>query len=284
MSMVSKVFVVLNFIFAMAFMVATLTLYAKKVNWVQESIKNVQVRNALKYQLDELKERYDKDIASQNETIRQKISKIDNLNTEIAGLRSENEKYTRNNAELRAAVNQQASNLQALTSRFDDLKKSNDQLQADLDAMRKERDKAVAAREFAEVQAIETMADLKESEAELMQLAKKNHELVEEILQKDYLLEEARKRGFDPRVLMAGISKVPIAGRVLQVEEAVGLVILNVGEKDKVKPGMEFVISRGSQYVGKVRVRNTYHDMCSAVILPEVTKKPIEIADTAQTL
>ncbi|MCX7935797.1 MAG: hypothetical protein N3A66_11140, partial [Planctomycetota bacterium] len=72
--------------------------------------------------------------------------------------------------------------------------------------------------------------------------------------------------------------------RVLQVEEAVGLVILNVGEKDKVRPGMEFVISRGDQYVGKVRVRNIYNDMCSAVILPEVTKKPIQIADTAQTL
>jgi len=283
MSTLSKIFVVINFILALSFMMATLTLYAKKINWVEESRKNVELRNELKFQLDTLKTRYDADIARQNGIITEKNKTIDNQKTRETDLVSENSTLKAANSDLRSAVDKQASNLQVLTNKFDELKKNNDQLLVDLEKMRKERDKAVAAREFAETQAIETMADLKEAEAELMQLSKKNHSLVEEVLQKDYLLEEAHKRGFDPGLLAPGAGD-HIAARVLQVEEAVGIVILNVGEKDKVKAGMEFVISRGDKYVGKVRVRNIYQDMSSATILPQLTKEPIQIADTAQTL
>jgi len=283
MSTLSKIFVVLNFVLAVAFMVTTLTLYAKKSNWVEESRKNVELRNALKYQLDKLKGKYDGDVAHLNTILEGARKDAKDKGSRLTEETAEKGKWQGQAEGLRSDLTKQAADINALGAKFATLDEANKRLQDESTAMRAERDKAVAAREFAETQSIETVADLKEAEAELMQLAKKNAGLVEDVLQKDYMIEQARKRGYDVRSGAAAAAKF-VPGKVLQVEEAVNIVILNVGEKDEVKPGMEFVISRGDKYVGKVRVRNIYRDMCSATILPEMTKEALQVGDTAQTL
>ena len=81
-------------------------------------------------------------------------------------------------------------------------------------------------------------------------------------------------------------SQPAVSGQTLAVRPDVGLVMLSVGTKNDVKPGMRFIISRGSDYIGKVQVETVYPDMCSAKIIPDFTNKnnlAFEIHDTAKT-
>ncbi len=285
MSTLSKIFVVMNFVLAICFMVASLTLYAKKVNWVNEARKNVVERNRLHKRLKNLQRLYDETVDDDMKTILKKDKRIEALKTNITDL---NEALTREknaNSNLVARLRSFDANLKELQTNLTRQQKRNVELEAAKEQLSKERDTAIAAREFAETQAIESMADLKEAEAELLQLSKRNHSLISRTMEQDVLLDKARERGFDPRMVLTGDINVPaVAGRVLQVEEAVGIAILSVGKKNKVRPGMEFVISRGDKYIGKVRVRNIYEDMCSAVILQDLTKEPIQVNDLAQTI
>lgn len=286
MSTLSKVFVVLNFLLAISFMIATLTLYSKKVNWVQESVNNAIERNQLKSKLDEQVKLYNDETTKLVQIINEKKEKVAELDADLRQTKDQLAQQQQQNQQLQTEVRGIRTEIGKVQTTLTELEERNRQLQQDVEQMRQERDKAVAARDFAETQAIEVMADLKEAEAELLQLSKQNYALVDEVMQKDVLLEEARKRGFNPQVLFTGDigTGVPIAGRILQVEEAVGIVILNVGKKDKVKAGMEFTVSRGDKYIGKVRVRNIYEDMSSAVILRPLTKAAIEEADLVQTM
>ena len=82
------------------------------------------------------------------------------------------------------------------------------------------------------------------------------------------------------------VSQPAVSGQTLAVRTDVGLVMLSVGTKNDVKPGMRFIISRGSDYIGKVQVETVYPDMCSAKIMPDFTNKnnlAFEIHDTAKT-
>jgi DNA polymerase III alpha subunit (gram-positive type) len=285
MSTLSKIFVVLNFVLALCFMIATLTLYSKKLNWVVEAQKNVKERNLLHEKLKRLQGIYDQTV----ETKRYEIKGLEDKITEQTGMLRERKQTiesleTKNN-DLKKHLASFDMKLAELQTNLTRAQNKNTQLQTDIDRMRKERDTSIMAREFAETQAIETMADLKEAEAELMQISKRNHELVNRTLEQDILLNKAREQGFNPRMIVEGALEVPpIAGRILQVEEAVGIVILSVGKKDKTRTGMEFVISRGDKYVGKVRVRNVYEEMSSAVILQDLTREPIQVNDVAQTM
>jgi hypothetical protein len=87
-----------------------------------------------------------------------------------------------------------------------------------------------------------------------------------------------------PLVQVTEGPSVQVSGKVLRVDETVDLVIINLGEKDKLEPGMELTISRGSEYIGKVKIRNLYENMASAIIQKDMTPKPIQEGDTAQTL
>ena len=284
MSTLSKVFVVLNFLIAIAFMVASLTLYAKKIHWVQNAHNTAKESNAVKDELQITQKEYEE---YQKEMIK-KFTSADgarkSLQTQLEGKESDLEREIKTNAQLRADLQDIKTNIGLVETKLKDLDTRNRELQKAKDELQRERDQAVLAREFAEKQAIETVADLKEAEAELLELSKHNHMLVERVMQQDTLLDWAYKQGFEPKTVL-GMGVVPsVTGRVLEVEEAVGIVILNVGEQNKVKTGMEFVISRGDSYVGKVRVRNIYKDMCSAIIDRKVTKRPIQVADLASTL
>ena len=102
-------------------------------------------------------------------------------------------------------------------------------------------------------------------------------------MERDHVIDMAVKEGFQPRQLVDHMPDVPVKARVLQVDENYEIVILNVGKKDKVHKGMEFILSRGSTYVGAVRVRNVYQDMCSATFVLDVMKGVPQVSDFAQT-
>lgn len=68
-------------------------------------------------------------------------------------------------------------------------------------------------------------------------------------------------------------------GSVLVVNREFNFVVVNLGERDGVKPGHFLEISRGNKSVAKVQVERVYENMAAANILPEATKEPIKEGD-----
>ncbi|MHC4501936.1 MAG: hypothetical protein ACYTFI_01415 [Planctomycetota bacterium] len=73
-----------------------------------------------------------------------------------------------------------------------------------------------------------------------------------------------------------------IKGKVLAVRPDVNLVMLSVGSDDLVEKGMTFLIHRGGQPVGRVRVEKTFSDMCSARIVEELRGRRMREGDGAR--
>jgi hypothetical protein len=73
-----------------------------------------------------------------------------------------------------------------------------------------------------------------------------------------------------------------IHAKVVGVDKKLGLVILNVGQKQEVEKGFSFIIYRDSDYVGKVIVQDvTTPDTCVAHYITALMKKDPEVGDDA---
>lgn len=286
MGTLAKIFVVLNMILALCFTVASLTTYAKRIHWVEQMQKAVEESNTIYNKWQETQGKYDA-LVQQHRVDSNQWAQEKEQFTEIIDLKNKETEH------LKSVNDEQAKAITQIEVRLDDLNKElakkeerNRELQASLDKELQEKAKLRRDTQLAQTRAIEIMADLKEAEEELMQVSQTNSRLVQRVaVLSDALDRYVRTYGEIPEAMTA-TSVEPINGRVLQVNNKIRLVILSIGEKDGVKKGMEFVVSRGDTYLGKVRVRTVYDDMCSATIIPGMTPDldAIKVQDAAQLL
>ena len=286
MGTTAKVFIVLNLVISLVFAISAFCLFAKQVNWVEQTRLAIEESNAyhkqatkdiadLTRERDSLKEKstnFEKELAVTQETLK-------------SSQKSCNEAIDKFNM-ADASAKRNETRVKDLEAQIEVKDKRNSDLQGRLDGEITKLKAASKEKDWHQARAIETAAELVEAENEMMQLAKNNAEMVRRITLLSTQLEKYVSRyGADPEI-SANTSGVSINGKVLQVEPKLDLVILSVGGKDKVQRGMEFVISRGNNYITKVRVANVYDEMCSAKILEGMTSKgeSVKISDSASTL
>jgi len=87
-----------------------------------------------------------------------------------------------------------------------------------------------------------------------------------------------------PRTVPGGWTDVPpIDAKVSGVNVENNIVALSAGKDDGVKPGFEFTIYRGDEYVGRVIVDDVQEEHCTGYSKRELEAKPIEVGDEART-
>jgi len=70
--------------------------------------------------------------------------------------------------------------------------------------------------------------------------------------------------------------------KVRSIDEKSGLVVLNVGEKEKTRIGMVFNIMRGEEFIGEVMVADTRPNVCGVFVQKlENEKNPVRFGDIA---
>jgi len=74
-----------------------------------------------------------------------------------------------------------------------------------------------------------------------------------------------------------------IRGKVIGVDDKLGLVIVNVGEHHEVQKGHSFIVFRGDKYVGKIIIDEVYPDNAAALYIRTHMKLPVEIGDDITT-
>lgn len=286
MGTTAKVFIVLNLVISLVFAISAFCLFAKQVNWVEQTRLAIDESNA--YHKQATKEIAE--LTRERNALKEKSAKFESeLGVTEEKLRSSQKSCNEaldnfNRAE--ADSKRKETRIQDLEAQAKVKDQRNADLQGRLDGEISKLKAASKEKDWHQARAIETAAELVEAENEMMQLAKNNAEMVRRITLLSTQLEKYVSRyGADPEI-SANTTGLTINGKVLQVEPKLDLVILSVGGKDKVQKGMEFVISRGNNYITKVRVANVYDEMCSAKILEGMTSKgeSVKIADSASTL
>jgi len=79
------------------------------------------------------------------------------------------------------------------------------------------------------------------------------------------------------------IAQKVIRGKVTGVDKGLGLVILNVGQRNEVRKGYVFIVFRGDQYIGRVVVDEVFPDMAAAHYDKPAMKSDVEVGDDATT-
>ncbi|MBN1256325.1 MAG: hypothetical protein JXA52_01320 [Planctomycetes bacterium] len=284
MNQAGKIFIVINLILSVAFAMFSISLYAKRADYRKEANTTSALLSKTERELGEVQDRlksleleYTSESKKNAEATIELQSKTEQVR-ELERLReADKQDFTTKLAQAQASLD----NAQALLA---DAEQSKTALQTQLSEANQARNTAQRELDFAEKRALEVAADLKEAEAQLQANAERTAEIVEQNLEMRTQLKAYETSVGPIKELATKSPLVPIRGKVIEVEESLNLVMLNVGKKDNVKTGMELVVSRGSEYVSKVKVKEIYADMCSAEIDTGMTEKPIRKGDVAETL
>jgi len=280
-SLVAKVFVVLNLIVAVVFLVFAMNVWTANTKWQKmyekEKMENVTIlATAQKSQLNLWKSL----VAEQGVNEQQKSDnyklKLDKnrlrddlsqLQTQLAAIQNAKDIKDAENEELSRENRRHAENIVKLQN----------VVRKQQQAVLVERQNALNARN--ERSDMETELNTVKNTLAALQRDKR-------AMEEDLALQTNRIN----RLLERGVPIYEILGedvaatqpllpdaQVLAVRPEVNLVMLSVGTLQNVKPGYRFTISRGDQYVARVQVEKVYPDMCSARIDPKMVRKDMEV-------
>lgn len=287
MSLVAKVFVVLNLIVSVAFLVFAANVWTAQTKWQKmyekEKIANVQelaqiqkrevalARDVIHWQ--RIVDKKDGDITNLKLRFNEARDRELQLQTELATVKNARDMKDAENQELQREVRRYAEELQKIKGIV--IKQQQ--------AVVVERENATRARnEKAELE--NELNTLKQSYATL---ARDKGEIERDLSRQTSRIEALIAKGVPViTILQEDASATQPAlpdSMVLAVRPEVGLVMLSIGSAQGVKPGFQLTISRGDQYIGKVQVDRVYPDMCSAKVIPALSKGEIMVNDEARS-
>ena len=265
MSTLAKAFVVIVLLLSVLVAVATMGLFAQRLDWRTKAEDANKEKATLSERLQKQEDSFKSQLAQKNEKIRQLNTSYEDKTHEVqlatgqrdekAGQLKESEtKLTlmmTENAKLSDVSKMQAERILTLEELTENLKA--------------EKEKAFYERQQQFNKAVEL-------ERQLSHLDKKYKE-AEKII-RDQRGEIARPKGV--AVEKRGVAApTVISGRVREKTES--LVAISVGSDDGVKKDYLFHIFRGGTYLGDLIVTNVYPDMSVGEILKEVTRDPNNI-------
>jgi hypothetical protein len=289
-SLVAKVFVVLNLVISVTFMVFAMNIWTAQTKWQrmyeQEKKKNVEFIASAQHRerdlsLEVLKQtNINTDQKRQNQELRMKFNserdakqealvKLATAENEKGMLLAENQEYIRENKRY-----------------FDDIVKLKGVVVKQQQAVIVERENAVRSKN----EKSEMENELNVTKQTLAALTRDKRSIEEDLSLQTSRIERLLKNGVpvaqllgeDPSATQPFISD----GRVLGVKPEIHLVMLSIGSQQGVKPGYQYTVKRGDQYITKVQVEKVYPDMSSARYVDGLMNKEgreVEINDEVIT-
>lgn len=282
MSTVAKVFIVLNLIFAVIYVGVSAALLAKQENWYwkHQNLKVAYDNDEKKFtaQADELQAKLT--TAEQaNESYR---SKINGLENDLNGAREERKIAVQTNESLQGEIAKLREEYQVILKDLNDQRAENERLTTNFDELRGKHNEAVTQREQSIDDKQRIAKDLEDVKMILDDLEKRHIELAKRNQENENIIQNYLAK-LKIRIPSELLTAPAIEGQVVGVSDQFNLVMLNVGENDQVKPGYEFTVYRGKNFVGRVKVDRVFPDMCACIALQEYHKDTIKKGDTAAT-
>ncbi len=284
MSTLSKVFVVINLLLAIVFATMTVSLFSKRVTYYNDKIELKQKLEADIAKLDAEKKAVETERDQEKAAKEAAISQRDTAKSEALRF-SKDAEASKVAAEAAAARAEIAAKSQALLAKQVEVMRQELEKGRKIVVKLKERETVLRANE-AELK--KERDDLKNqvnrARQDLTELHRDRKRIAEELANAEYVIASLIKKGIDvyKHVGPGALGSVPdVRTKVVDVRPATGHVALGAGKDSGIKEGFVFLIHRGDEYIGKVRVTTVWNNFSGGTILER--KQPIKSGDDAMT-
>ena len=287
MNTLSKVFVVINLVFATAFCFMTLTLYSKRVDFKdklrKEQFKHEETRTRLTESI--------KGLEAANATLQ---GSLDRSKQSYASLNEKKEEVEQNYKNAQISYQEEQEERRLLTDRIEASTAELDRRYKHIERMHRVILTQQKAYEIAKANMRSAINEKMEMENEsnnarhrLVASQKEKARLEKDVHHNSWVIQKLQDSGVPVQDIVFGAGDQPdidIHGKVLAVRPKVNLVMVSVGSDQKVKKGYRFTVYRGDRYIGKIEVEQVFANMCSARILSPWTKEKVKEGDDVQTM
>lgn len=285
MSLLAKVFIVLQTILIMTYLGLTGALYQHRRDWRTSYQK-------LKGRYSTMVSRSAKEVEALRNFVGAKNQLITAKENEITFLKSQLDVAILQAEQKGKALSAEKSRTTSLEaeatkdkSTIRDLGKQNTSLTDQNTTLKGDLDKATSRREIAEGQVARLTNLTGQLEADLGNLRETYAGTRKKLREKELLIAMAENQGVNFASLLPGPPVPAIDGRVLAVKTDVkpALVLLSVGADEKVEAGFRFSVYRGNKFVGKVVVERVLRDSAGCRVLFTAEGESVQSGDTAAT-
>jgi len=280
MSVVAKILIVLNLILAVVFLAAgstylgvketyRLQLEEKEAAWAEEKSTLEAAR----------------DNATQN--WQDQEAKTSAAQSELAEVKGKWSEAEQNYKQVAASYDKLKGNYDKLADTYQDALAQIDTLNNEKNTLIGEKDQALTEKRQAIGEKNDAVTEQRRLETELMtandnidELKVRINDLAEKLASTEVLV-----KAYEDKYGPYAEAMVPpaIRAKVAAVDNDLNIVILTVGRDDEVKPGYEFTVYRGDEYIGKVVIDKVERDHCSGYSKKEIEAGDIQIGDDART-
>jgi hypothetical protein len=281
MSILAKVFVIINLVFSIAYLSVTGALYHHKEDWREAFVKVTKDYRTLK-------ERDDGVISTFENRVKELTEYINKLENNIAELMARiddiGQKYRNARTDL-AIETQELALLLVDHSRIIGILEGKEKRISDLtqerDYFQRKFNEIMAQKNTAENQVARLTKMLLDTRKDLSDLRKDYVACRDDLNDKKLIIQKLNDFGIPVAKIVLLKPPPPIDGEVVAYDPDTRLVLLSVGRQDKVEEGYEFTIYRGTRFIGRAKVEKVLPDLCGARVIFEVAK--IQKGDLAAT-
>jgi hypothetical protein len=276
MNLVGKIFTVCIFVMSLVFASFSIMVYATHTNWKDEIERKTQVGNKGigwkerdKLNKEEIarltNERNDLELklTGEKQALSQALAKVE---SEYQSLQKKfvtvNEQLVQKDKDLDSSTNTLKTaqdNLTQATGEVTKLRDANASLQKETDAQIKK--------------AIDLADKLAKSNGDLTVVKERNEQMTLDLDNARRLLQSVGMTIKDP----SDANRIPVSGKITSIGR--DKVEISIGMDDGVRVGQELDVSRGSVYVGRVKVVEAQPDKAIATVLAKYQQVPIQHDD-----
>ncbi|MEZ6186401.1 MAG: hypothetical protein R3F62_15500 [Planctomycetota bacterium] len=285
MSLLAKIFVVIQAVLVMVYLGMSATLYQHRREW--------------RTSYAQLKHRHETAMGRAQKEIRGRDTLLSARNDLIAAKETEIRDYKNKANEALASMQDAKSERDKARQMVQDEKRANDTLnkrlqsvdselsktRSDLERLGNEFTLATRRREVAEGQVARLTALVTNLEQDNSDLRGEFASTRRKLKEAETMIAMAQEAGFDWEATLPSAPVPVIRGKVVAVKSDVSppLVVLDVGSDAKVRPGYAFSIHRNGKYKGRVIVERTLRDMASCRVEFAAEGAQISAGDDAAT-
>ncbi len=281
MSALTKILVVVNLVFAVALAFSGLTYFSHAHNY-RQMYQDAQKRiAALEQKASADKAAYDASreiLTSRNEFLN---GALDRERVVLAQM----EKSGQDQAmQIRRADETVRESLARLAEIRNDIQAAHEERKLalkDRDDARAERDTAVSVQKEDSQRAIDLDGQWRRLQGDHVALQKRYEEAAGDLSRKDVILAKLKEQHGE---LYVEGAQPRIRGTVMMVDDASGVVVMNIGANNQVKVGYEFSVTRDDKYIGKIQVTDVNPDWAGAVMVRGMSKGTVKIGDQVATV
>lgn len=285
MSVLAKVFIVIEALLVMCYLGVASTLYQHRTDWRNSYLKLRERYYATARRAKREVVVYDSQIKNKDTDIQGKEKEVGDLKRQLDNILNEYQTTSKNLSRKNNEYDRLQEDISKLTQQNDDLDDEIKSLRQAKSELADRLKRAEDARGKAELQVARLIAQKFNMEGDLGDMRKDYVSVRKDLRDKELLIALAEERGVNFATLLDGPPVPLVRGSVQAVKADIepALVLIDVGKDEEVEEGFRFSVYRGEKFVGKVVVERVERDSAACRVVFASEGESIQAGDSVST-